>query len=169
MRTSDSRYLQLLQRLRKCECTVDDHELLTTRVIHPNHDVKSLDTDEWKKAPILVLRNELRTELNILATASEAFEKDVKPLVCIAQYEFKINIDNPDFHKYLLESPDNKTKWLPGYLSLVPGVHVLLTQNLAIELKLCNGTTAVCRSKTHTNSSCNTKIHAEYQRFPGET
>ncbi|CAF0864592.1 unnamed protein product, partial [Didymodactylos carnosus] len=44
MRTSDSRYLQLLQRLRKGECTVDDHELLTTRVIDPNHDVKSLDT-----------------------------------------------------------------------------------------------------------------------------
>ncbi|CAF4642082.1 unnamed protein product, partial [Didymodactylos carnosus] len=54
MRTSDSRYLQLFQRLRKGECTVDDHELLTTRVIDPNHDVKSLDTDEWKKAPILV-------------------------------------------------------------------------------------------------------------------
>ncbi|CAF1361284.1 unnamed protein product, partial [Didymodactylos carnosus] len=47
---------------------------------NPNHHVKSLDTDEWKKAPILVFRNELRAELNIQATASEAFEKDVKPL-----------------------------------------------------------------------------------------
>ncbi|CAF0872061.1 unnamed protein product [Didymodactylos carnosus] len=71
--------------------------------------------------------NELRTELNVLATASEAFEKNVKPLVCIAQDELKINIDSPDFHKHLLELPDNTSKCLPEYLPLFPGMHVLLT------------------------------------------
>ncbi|CAF1612488.1 unnamed protein product, partial [Didymodactylos carnosus] len=73
-----------------------------------------------EKASILVYRNELRTELNVLATVFEAFEKDVKPLVCIAQDELKINIDNPDFHKHLLELPDSTTKYLPGYLPLIP-------------------------------------------------
>ncbi|CAF1295911.1 unnamed protein product [Didymodactylos carnosus] len=152
-------------KLEKQMRTIDDHELLTTRVIDPNHEVKSLDTDEWKKAPILVFRNELRTELSILATASEAFEKDVKPLVCIAQDEFKININNPDFHKYLLESLDNKTKWLPGYLPLVPGLHVLWTENIATELKLCNGTTAVFRESVYEQAH-NNLSNLDTTKFP---
>ncbi|CAF1467648.1 unnamed protein product, partial [Didymodactylos carnosus] len=168
MRTSDSRYLQLLQRLRKGECTADDHELLTTRVVDPNHDVKSLDTDEWKKAPILVFRNELRTELNVLATVFEAFEKNVKPLVCIAQDELKINIDNPDFHKHLLELPDNKTKYLPGYLPLVPGMYVLLTQNIATELKLSNGTTGIFRELVYEQAD-NNLSNVDTTKFPTQS
>jgi hypothetical protein len=48
MRTEDSRYLELLERLRQGQCNYDDHELLLTRVIG-QPSVASLHEDPWNK------------------------------------------------------------------------------------------------------------------------
>ncbi|CAF1287657.1 unnamed protein product, partial [Didymodactylos carnosus] len=82
--------------------------------------VKSLNDIEWKEAPVLVFRNDLRTELNNLAVISTAREIGVVPVVCIAHDTFNADsVVNEKLRKFILRLPDNKTKGLCGYLFLV--------------------------------------------------
>ncbi|CAF4595371.1 unnamed protein product [Rotaria socialis] len=84
MRTQDPRYLQLLERLRHGQCTYDDYELLLTRVVG-QPSVGSLCDTPWNKAPILVFRNEVRTQLNHKAAIHKAAQLGCTPMVCVAQ------------------------------------------------------------------------------------
>ncbi len=92
-------------------------------------------------------RNELRTELNNRAVINKAYEMGRSPIVVIATDTIKAKkqIDLPDLTKRLLALPDNKTEHLPGYLPLVPGMPVLLQENIACELGLSNGTPGIFR------------------------
>ncbi|CAF5026682.1 unnamed protein product, partial [Rotaria sp. Silwood1] len=84
MRTEDLRYLQLLERLRHGQCTYDDYELLLTRVVG-QPSVASLHDSPWNQAPILVFRNEVRTQLNHKAAIHNATQSGNLPIVCVAQ------------------------------------------------------------------------------------
>ena len=99
-------------------------------------------------------RNELRTELNNLAVVNKAYEMGLSPTVLIATDTIKAKrpIDLPDLSKRLLALPDNKTEHLPGYLPLVPGMPVLLQENIACELGLSNGTRGIFRQLVFGNS-----------------
>jgi hypothetical protein len=70
-------------------------------------------------------------------------------IVCLAQDKVKSKIVNENnyhrLHRFLLSLPDNKTESLPGYLPLVSGMPVLLTDNIATELGLSNGTKGIFR------------------------
>ena len=69
-----------------------------------------------------------------------------KPFVCVAQDTCQGKaIEDPALRKKLLTLSDSKTEHLPGYLPLVPGMPVILTQNIAIELGLINGTNGIFR------------------------
>ncbi|CAF4668380.1 unnamed protein product, partial [Rotaria socialis] len=96
-------------------------------------------------APILVYRNELRTELNNRAVINKAYETGRSPTVVIATDTIKAkkHIDLPDLTIRLLALSDNKTEHLPGYLPLVPGMPVLLQENIACEIGLSNGTLGI--------------------------
>ena len=65
----------------------------------------------------------------------------------------KKNIDLPDLKRRLLALPDNKTEHLPGYLPLVPGIPVLLQENIACELGLSNGTQGIFRELVYNKIS----------------
>ncbi|CAF1545855.1 unnamed protein product [Didymodactylos carnosus] len=167
MRTDDPAFLAVQNRLRYGQCTIKDHKLLSTRVIdHRSCPVKSLDEIEWREAPILVFRNDLRTKLNNLAIISKAREIGETPVVCVAQDKFNADsVVNEKLREYILRLPDNKTKGLSGYLFLVIGkllllnisrlplflfldrlgMPLLLTANLATELRLSNGTVGTLR------------------------
>jgi hypothetical protein len=54
MRTEDSQYLQLLDRLRQGQCNYDDYELILTRVIGQPSAV-SLQEDPCNKVEFLFL------------------------------------------------------------------------------------------------------------------
>ena len=70
----------------------------------------------------------------------------IRPIVCVAQdYIRNTAIYDSRLRKAILELPDNKTEHLPGYLPLVPGMPVLLTENIATELGLSNGTRGIFR------------------------
>ncbi|CAF1554107.1 unnamed protein product, partial [Adineta ricciae] len=69
MRTEDSRYLQLLERLRQGQC---NYELLLTRVV--GQPTVSLREPPWNQAPMLVFRNEIRTQLNHRSAIHNAVE-----------------------------------------------------------------------------------------------
>ncbi|CAF3890879.1 unnamed protein product [Rotaria sp. Silwood2] len=71
---------------------------------------------------------------------------EFRPIVCLSQdYVKGTRIADSQLRKAILELPDNKTEHLPGYLPLVPGMPVLLTENIAAELELSNGTRRIFR------------------------
>jgi hypothetical protein len=70
----------------------------------------------------------------------------IQPTVCVAQdYINNTAITDSKLRYTILDLPDNKTEHLPGYLPLVPGMPVLLTDNIATELELSNGTRGIFR------------------------
>ncbi|CAF1532305.1 unnamed protein product, partial [Rotaria sordida] len=167
MRTEDPRYLQLLERLRRGQCNYDDYELLLTRVVGQS-SVGSLRDSPWNKASILVFRNEVRTQLNNKAAIHKAAEMGQAPIVCVAQDTCKgKSIEDPTLVKKLLELSDSKTEHLPGLLPLVPGMPVILTQNVAIELGLINGMNGVFRQLVYEKDSVPTEVLSE--TFPSNT
>ncbi|CAF3777547.1 unnamed protein product [Rotaria sp. Silwood1] len=167
MRTEDPRYLQLLERLRHGQCNYDDYELLLTRVIG-QPSVGYLHDSPWNKAPILVFRNEVRTQLNNKAAIHKAAEMGQAPIVCVAQDTCKgKSIEDPTLVKKLLELSDSKTEHLPGLLPLVPGMPVILTQNVAIELGLINGMNGIFRQLVYEKDFVSTEILSE--TFPSNT
>ncbi|CAF3219894.1 unnamed protein product [Rotaria sp. Silwood2] len=157
IRTKDPVYRDLLNRVRQGEGTYEDWLLLRTRVIGIGLQV-SLNDPPWNEAPILVYRNEVRTELNNRAVINKAYEVGQSPTVVVAQDTIKTkkNIDLPHLTKQLLTLPDNKTKHLPGYLPLVPGMPVLLQENIACELGLSNGTPGIFRKLIYDETSGHT-------------
>ncbi|CAF4180729.1 unnamed protein product, partial [Rotaria sp. Silwood2] len=161
MRTEDLRYLQLLERLRHGERNYDDYELLLTRVVGQS-SVPLLSDSPWNKAPILVFRNEVRTQLNHKAVSHKAEQMGQAPIVCVAQDTCKGKpIEDRALIKKFLELSDSKTEHLPGLLPLVPGTPVILTQNIAIELGLINGVNGIFRQLVYQEDSVSTDIISE--------
>lgn len=92
----------------------------------------------------------------------------LKPVVCVAQDYIKgALIDDPRLRKAILELPDNRTEHLPSYLPLVPGMPVLLTENIATELGLSNGTRGIFRKLVYEKSFEN--AHFYEASFPQNT
>ncbi|CAF4944904.1 unnamed protein product [Rotaria socialis] len=167
MRTEDIRYLQLLERLRHGQCNYDDYELLMTRVVG-QPSVGSLRDSPWNKAPILVFRNEVRTQLNCKAAIHNTTQSGYTPIVCVAQDTCKGKpIEDPTLTKKLLELSDIKTEHLPGLLPFIPEMPVILTQNIAIELGLINGINGIFRQLVYQPDSMSTDVLS--QAFPNNT
>lgn len=92
------------------------------------------------------------------------------PTVVIARDTIKAkkSIDLPDLNRRLLALPDNKTEHLPGYLPLVPGMPVLLQENIACELGLSNGTRGIFRKLVYTETP-NSDTSFNQEKFPIDT
>ena len=84
MSAEDENYLTLLNYLRLGEITRADFEYLCKRIIGPGKAVHSLKEKPWRDAPILVFRNQLRTEINNRITAEKAKEMSTPLIVFIA-------------------------------------------------------------------------------------
>ncbi|CAF3879261.1 unnamed protein product [Rotaria sordida] len=167
MRTEDLRYLQLLDRLRHGQCNYDDYELLQTRVVG-QPSIESLHDSPWNKAPILVFRNEVRTQLNNKAAIHNATQIGHPPMICVAQDTCNGKpVEDPILVKRLLALSDSKTEHLPGLLPFVPGMPVILTQNIATELGLINGINGIFRQLVYHEESVSTESLSEI--FPNNT
>jgi hypothetical protein len=89
-------------------------------------------------------------------------------MVCVAQDTCKGKpIEDPILVKKLLELSNSKTEHLPGLLPFVPGMPVILTQNIAIELGLINGMNGIFRQLVYEESSVSTDVVSE--TFPNNT
>ncbi|CAF4275882.1 unnamed protein product, partial [Rotaria magnacalcarata] len=119
-------------------------------------------------APILVFRSTLRTQINNRAVLNKATEMGPRLMVCVAQDYFQGKIiDDLRLRKTILELPDNKTEHLPGYLPLVPGMPVLLTENMPTELGFSNGTRGIFHQLAYEKSSAD--IQFQDKNFPTNT
>ena len=147
MRVDDVEYLAALYRMRLGECTIKDYELFRSLIIGRSEDIHSLSDAAWNDAPILVYRNEIRTELNNCAEINKCHELNYLLVVCLAQDKTKSKIiDENNLHRpqrFFLSLPGNKTESFPGYLPLVPGMPVLLTDNVGTELGISNETKGI--------------------------
>lgn len=78
-------------------------------------------------------------------------------MVCVAQDTCNGKpVEDTILTKKLLELSDSKTEHLPGLLPLVPGMPVILTQNMAIELGLINGINGIFRQLVYELDSVST-------------
>jgi ATP-dependent exoDNAse (exonuclease V) alpha subunit len=115
-----------------------------------------------------VFRNEIRTQLNQKAAIHRAVQLAYAPMVCVAQDTCKGKpIEDPTLIKKLLELSDSKTEHLPGLLPFVPGMPVILTQNIAIELGLINGVNGIFRQLVYQADSVSTDTLSKV--FPNNT
>ncbi|CAF4251931.1 unnamed protein product [Rotaria sordida] len=95
-------------------------------------------------------------------------EMRLTPTVCIAQdYIQGRSVDDIRLRQAILELPDNKTEHLPGNLPLVPGMPVLLTENVASELGLSNGTRGIFRQLVYDESP--EDVRYQDKNFPPNT
>ncbi|CAF1508730.1 unnamed protein product [Adineta ricciae] len=84
------------------------------------------------------------------------------PMVCVAQDICKgTPIEDPILLKKLLELSDSKTERLPGLLPFVPGMPIILTQNIATELGLINGINGTFRQLVYHEESVSTETLSE--------
>ncbi len=89
-------------------------------------------------------------------------------MVCVSQDTCQGKpIEDPILIKKLLELSDSKTEHLPGLLPFVPGMPVILTQNIAIELGLINGMNGIFRQLVYEPDSISTNILST--TFPNNT
>ncbi len=89
-------------------------------------------------------------------------------MVCVAQDTCRGKpIEDPVLIKKLLELSDSKTEHLPGLLPFVPGMPVILTQNIAIELGLINGMNGIFRQLVYEEDSVS--IDGLSEAFPNNT
>jgi ATP-dependent DNA helicase PIF1 len=106
--------------------------------------------------------------LNNKAAIHKATQIGQGPMVCVAQDTCKDKpIEDPTLIKKLLELSDSKTDHLPGLLPIVPGMPVILTQNIAIELGFINGMNGIFRQLVYEDDSVSTNVLSE--TFPNNT
>ena len=89
-------------------------------------------------------------------------------MVCVAQDTCKGKpLEDPALIRKMLELSDSKTEHLPGLLPFVPGMPVILTQNIAIELGLINGVNGIFRQLVYQADSVSTNNLSE--AYPSNT
>lgn len=71
--------------------------------------------------------------------------------------------------KILTHLPDNKTELLPGLLPFVPNMPVLLTDNIACELGLSNGTQGIFRELVYDDQEQGDALQMKSSIFPSST
>lgn len=110
----------------------------------------------------------MRTHLNNKATIHKAAQTEQRLMVCVAQETCTGKlIEGPTLVKKLLELSDSKTERLPGLLPCIPGMPLILTQNIVIELGLINGMNGIFRQLVYEESSVSTDAVSE--PFPSNT
>lgn len=106
--------------------------------------------------------------MNYKAAIHNAAQLGYAPVVCVAQDSCQgKSIEDPSLVKKLLGLSDSKTEHLPGFLPFVPGMPVILTQNIATELGLINGINGIFRQLVYQADSLSTDNLSEI--FPNNT
>ncbi|CAF1526079.1 unnamed protein product [Adineta ricciae] len=105
------------------------------------------------------IKNEIRTQLNHRSAIHNAVQAGCNPMVCVAPDFCKGKpVEEPAPLKKLVDLSDSKTERSPGLLPLVPGMPVIITQDIAIELGLINGMNGIFRQLVYALDSVSTDI-----------
>lgn len=136
----DHEFAQCLQKVRRGVFRPEEVRMLNTRVMR-----KALMPEYAKckqgMTSMVVSGNELRQALNWKSVALMAARLQRKPIVCVAEMNASRArwFPSPDI-AMLLQTAENETNNLPALLPMLPGMPIGITQNVAVELCLANGT-----------------------------
>ena len=143
MRCTDPVYLELLNRLREGKCTAQDIALLNTRVVGNNVDIASIEG-----SPIIVPGNELVMAINNQFVDNHS--QHTKVYVSEAEDYIGQRTAGMAVPKKVAKKIKNwaatATRGLPRELRLFIGMPVIVTQNIATELGITNGTVGKIKS-----------------------
>jgi len=141
----DAAYVQMLQRLRRGQCSEADWALLQELVIPKGKKIPA----EFRDAPIAVVRNPVRTALNMRHAIQHGRTTGQTVLLAVCDdvpalggTRVKAYYSKSE-SKLLRRVPDNRTQNLPSVLPLVPGMKYVLRSNEATEFGLANGAECV--------------------------
>ena len=140
MRVQDSAYLELLNRLREGKCTQSDVEMLNRRVIGHHVDITSISQN-----PIIVPGNELGMEINKLFACRHSQNKQVFVTKAKDTYD-KGKPLTRELADMIKDLAHTKTNQLPGELPLYVGMPICISNNIAVELGLTNGTSGIVKA-----------------------
>ena len=140
MRVTDRSYQDLLNRLREGKCTDADFEMLNRRVV--GNSVEEIAPLAGN--PIIVPGNKLVTSLNREFATSHSQHKTVH--VSTSKDSIKKKNLPTNLIDMIKDYPSTRTSGLLRELSLYVGMPVFITDNIATELGLTNGTTGVVKS-----------------------
>ena len=151
----DPEYVKLLHDLRNNDtsCVEEHYARLLKRVIGSEDADEDARITDFSEVPILVTRNEVRSALNFELTRKTAESSHVRQIVIVAK---DTCADLPNMssgsRRYLLSLIDSDTNGMPGLLSLVPGMPLVIKTNdggkngqKLVSLGICNGTRCVLR------------------------
>lgn len=137
--SSNDRFVALLGRLRKGQCTDDDYTLLKSRIISPENNIPN-SKEQWKHAPVIVTENAAKDALNEkLATA---FANRTGQILhwyhSTDRVKGKILTDESVLTE-LENLPSSLTGQRLRRIPLVLGMPVMIMQNFDVEAGVVNG------------------------------
>ena len=141
MRITDRPYQELLNRLREGRCTDSDFEMLNKRVVGQSVD----EITRIAGNPIIAPGNKLVMALNNAFATSHSQHKTVHLSTAQDRIKKRFNLP-PNLATMIKDYPSTRTNGLPRELPLYVGMPVILTDNIAVELGLTNGTTGMVKS-----------------------
>jgi hypothetical protein len=142
--------LQILNEARLHHLSIASHQILMSRLIENNKQI-DLTHPDWVNAPILVTRNALREQINLLRHRSHCRVSGVTEYVIAAQDYLQNDLLSPTLQGRLCmeeskcSSLTGKTDTLgdrtPKTLHISKGARIVLTVNMKVEFGLVNGAT----------------------------
>lgn len=140
----NARFVELLTRLRDGQCTVEDHELLTTRLIQNNAD--TLTDPAWHFPMTLVYDNATKDALNVIAV--QAFARATGRALhwyYSCDKHRKEDIKHEELLTHLRQLPTSATEQRLGRIPLVLGMKVIVSQNFDVTAGIVNGSMGVLK------------------------
>lgn len=140
----NTRFIELLDRLREGKCTQNDFDLLNTRLI--KNAKPNWNGPDWQNVPLIVRNNEEKDAIN--AHAAEAFARQTGRE--LHWYYAKDNrrgqaLEDEELKDALLGLHSGKTKMRLGKLPLVIGMPVMITQNFNVPDGIVNGCNGILK------------------------
>lgn len=132
MRTVDPQLGPLLRRLRDNEQTVEDVDLLNSRLALPD-DIKLS-----KDAKAICPQNKIRHVVNLQAVLAFAKDRGQKTWIFLSDHRLRI-ADTAAALKEAYGTMDNSNLKVPAYLAFTKGMPVAITENSLQGLKMVNG------------------------------
>ena len=164
MRQDDARFYDIISDLRNSRTTniQSNYDLLITRIPGTPASDPDVTFSNYSDAKIITTRNAVREAINFAKTKCAAIEKKEKQLIAVAIDKYSKGC-TPSYDQRLkvLHTSDKDTDRIAGMIPLVSGMPLVIKNNLATELGVCNGTLCTLDSIVFQDGTEPDDIHSD--------